>query len=452
MAGQAGATPSARISGWGRFPIADSEVITPEHIAGAREALAGADGVISRGNGRAYGDAAIGARQTLDLTALNRMQSFDPGTGRLTVEAGVLLSGIIAAFGPRGFFPFVVPGTRLVTVGGAIAADIHGKIHHREGGFGEYVESAVIASPDGHVRQISREVEPELFAATIGGMGLTGTILTATIRLRPIESGWIRERTIVAGNLRAAIAALEAGDTATYSVAWIDCVARGASLGRSLVYVGEHAARHELPEFAARHPFPRSGDPRLAVPLDFPPFALNRWSVSGFNEVYFRWGARKAGAPSLVPADRFFFPLDSIGHWNRLYGARGFVQHQCVLPLQTGPDVLAAMLARIAARGNASPLAVLKKLGAGSGLLSFPMPGYTLALDFPASSGIVPFLHELDAIVIAGGGRLYLAKDACQTRHTVEAGYPELARFRTLRHAIDPQRRIRSRLSERLAL
>jgi FAD/FMN-containing dehydrogenase len=229
-------------------------------------------------------------------------------------------------------------------------------------------------------------------------------------------------------------------------------VARGASLGRSLVYVGEHAARHELHEFAARHPFPRPGDPRLTVPIDLPAFALNRWSVSAFNEVYFRRGARKAGPSSLVTADRFFFPLDSIGNWNRLYGARGFVQHQCVLPLQSGPDVLAEMLGHIAARGNASPLAVLKKLGAGSGLLSFPMPGYTLALDFPATRGIVPFLHELDALVVAAGGRLYLAKDACQARGTVEAGYPALARFRSVRHAIDPHRRIRSRLSERLAL
>ncbi len=452
MAGRSGAASSARISGWGRFPVADSDVITPEHIAAAREALAGADGVISRGNGRAYGDAAIGARQTLDLTALNRMQSFDPDTARLTIEAGVLLSDIIAAFGPRGFFPFVVPGTRFVTVGGAVAADIHGKNHHREGGFGNYVDSLVLVTPDGQVRRISREAEPELFAATIGGMGLTSTILTATIRLRPVESGWIRERTIVAGNLSAAITALEASDAATYSVAWIDCVARGAALGRSLVYVGEHAARHELDEFAARHPFPRPGDPRVAVPLDLPPFALNRWSVSGFNEVYFRWGARKAGPPSLVTADRFFFPLDSVGDWNRLYGTRGFVQHQCVLPLERGPGVLADMLGRIAARGDASPLAVLKKLGRGSGLLSFPMPGYTLALDFPATGGIVPFLHELDALVIAAGGRLYLAKDACQTRDTLEAGYPDLARFRALRASIDPQRRIRSRLSERLAL
>jgi FAD/FMN-containing dehydrogenase len=452
MAGRTGTTSSARISGWGRFPAVGTDVITPESLMDAREAMAGGDGVISRGNGRAYGDAAIGARQTLDLTALNRMQSFDPGTGRLTVEAGVLLSDVIAAFAPRGFFPFVVPGTRFVTIGGAIAADIHGKNHHREGGFGEYVDSLVLATPDGHARQISRHVEPELFAATIGGMGLTGTILTATIRLRPIESGWIREHTIVAGNLRAAIAALDAGDAATYSVAWIDCVARGASLGRSLVYVGEHAARHELDEFAARHPFPRPGDPRLTVPLDLPPVALNRWSVSAFNEIYFRRGARKAGPSSLVTAHRFFFPLDSIGDWNRLYGARGFVQHQCVLPPQSGPDILAVMLGRIAARGDASPLAVLKKLGAGSGVLSFPMPGYTLALDFPASRGIVQFLHELDALVIAGGGRLYLAKDACQARHTVEAGYPELARFRAVRHTIDPQRRIRSRLSERLAL
>lgn len=442
---------AATLAGWGRFPVGESEVITAETAADAQQAMTDADGTIARGNGRAYGDAAIGARRTLDVTPLNRLQSFDPATGTLTVEAGVLLSDVISVFAPRGFYPPVVPGTRAVTVGGAIAADIHGKNHHRDSGFGAHVEQLTLALPGGALRTVSSRHEPELFAATVGGMGLTGTILSATLRLRRIETGWIRERTIVGPDLPATLRALDEGDAATYSVAWIDGLARGPALGRSLVYLGEHATRADV-EAEVRPLFPPPGEARVAVPIDLPAFSLNRYSVGTFNEVYFRRGARRAGQAHLVPADQFFFPLDGVDGWNRIYGRRGFVQHQCVLPLESGPRVLADMLERVSARGDASFLAVLKKLGPSHGLLSFPMPGYTLALDFPASRGIVEFLHELDALVVTAGGRLYLAKDACQSRDTFEAGYPHLSTFRQVRRDVDPGTRLRSRLSERLAI
>ena len=445
-------TVHATLSGWGRYPVADTDLIAAETLDAARRATAAGNGLIARGNGRAYGDAAVGARQTLDVTPLNRMQAFDAERGSLTVEAGVLLSDIIAALTPRGMFPFVVPGTRYVTVGGAIAADIHGKNHHREGGFGDYVQSLVLAMPDGTTVLTSREQRPELFNATVGGMGLTGTILQATLKLRRIETGWIRQRTIVASDLAHALEALEEGDSATYSVAWIDCLARGSALGRSLVYLGEHARRDELTGHEAATLFPSAGDPRVALPFDLPTVTLNRLSVAAFNELYFRLGARKAGAPFFVPIEPFFFPLDGVGSWNRIYGARGFVQHQCVLPPPTAAAVLADMLGRVAARGDASFLAVLKKLGPANGMLSFPMPGFTLALDFPVSPGLVEFLHELDALVTTAGGRLYLAKDAVQSRSTFDAGYPRAPEFRALRRSIDPERRIRSRLSDRLGL
>jgi FAD/FMN-containing dehydrogenase len=385
------------------------------------------------------------------MAHLNRMRRFDPATGQVTVEAGLLLSDLIATLLPRGFFPYVVPGTSLATIGGAIAADVHGKNHHRDGGFGQYVESLLLALPTAETIRVSREEHPDLFHATIGGMGLTGTILEATIRLRPVETGWIRRRTIVAENLEAAIAALDDCQHVTYSVAWIDCLARGAGLGRSLIFVGEHAGSADLEPTQAANRFPVR-KACLSMPIEAPSFVLNRWTVAAFNELYFRAGARNAASPVLVPADPYFFPLDAVANWNRMYGRRGFIQHQCVIPAATAHATLADMLGRIAKRGGSSFLAVLKKLGPGSGPLSFPMPGYSLALDFPIKDDVFSFLDELDARVVAAGGRLYLAKDARQSQRTFEAGYPDLPRFRQLRRMVDPRGTINSRLAERLGI
>ena len=436
------------VSGWGRFPVVDTDLSRPRSFGAIGDALAATAGAVARGNGRAYGDAAIGVRQTIAMGAFDRIRSFDPQTGRIRLEAGVLLSDLIDTFGPRGFLPFVVPGTRFVTIGGAIAADVHGKNHHCEGGFGRYVESILLRTGEGATIEVSREQNPDAFLATIGGMGLTGVILEATLRLRAIETGWIRQEVIPASNLSEAFNALDRGDSATYSVAWIDCVASGENLGRSLIYLGEHARANEIAKDAET--FSRGHDPRMSVPLDFPAMTLNRYSVRAFNELYYRMGARHAGAPHLVSIFPYFFPLDSVSDWNRIYGRRGFLQHQCVIPQVRARDVLADILARISARGDASFLAVLKKLGEGDGMMSFPLPGYTLALDFPMSPRILPFLDEIDRLVVAAGGRLYLAKDARQSRATFEAGYPALARFNEIRRALDPAGRIRSKLSQRL--
>jgi FAD/FMN-containing dehydrogenase len=283
-------------------------------------------------------------------------------------------------------------------------------------------------------------------------MGLTGIILEATLRLRPVETGWIRQRTIVAHDLARAVAALEAADASTYSVAWIDAMAKGSRLGRSLIFVGEHAGVDALDEKASRDRFPPIGAPRLSVPVDLPDFVLNPLGMRAFNEAYFRRGEQRSRAPFLLPAGPYFFPLDGVGAWNRIYGRRGFVQHQCVLPQAAAPAALAEILGRVSARGDASFLAVLKKLGPGSGLLSFPLAGFTLALDFAVTPDLLPFLDQLDEIVVSAGGRLYLAKDARQSRATFEAGYPDLPRFRDLRRSLDPGSRIRSRLAERLGL
>ncbi|MCK1587166.1 FAD-binding oxidoreductase [Bradyrhizobium sp. 169] len=437
------------ISGWGRYPINDTEIIHPRTADAAQRATVQADQAVARGNGRAYGDAAVGVRQTIEMAQLNRIRAFDSRTGQLTVEAGLLLSDLIATFLPRGFFPYVVPGTSFITVGGAIASDVHGKNHHCEGGFGRYVEKILLVLPTAGMIEASREQHSDLFRATIGGMGLTGTILEATIRLRPVETGWISQRTIVADDLGAAIAALECSESATYSVAWIDCLARGARLGRSLIFLGEHAASHQLGErqFANRFPLRK---PPISMPIDAPSFVLNHWTVAAFNELYFRAGARNGACTTLVPAHPYFFPLDALGNWNRIYGRRAFVEHQSVLPTKNAQATFVEMLGRIAKRGGASFLTVLKKLGAGSGYLSFPIPGYTLTLDFPIERDLFSFLDELDALVVAAGGRLYLAKDARQSRTTFEAGYSDLPFFSEIRRTVDPAGKLKSRLAERL--
>ncbi|MFK4511790.1 FAD-binding oxidoreductase [Bradyrhizobium daqingense] len=434
------------VSGWGRFPVVDSDVLRPRSFAAVGEAVAA--GTIARGNGRAYGDAAIGTVRTVTMTGFDRVRSFDPATGRIRLEAGVLLADLIETFGPRGFLPFVVPGTRFVSIGGAVAADVHGKNHHCEGGFGRYVDSILLRTGQGEVIEASREQNSDAFFATIGGMGLTGIILEATMRLRTVETGWIRERVICASDLDAAMRALDAGDSATYSVAWIDCVARGKDLGRSLIYLGEHAGKDELTEGAAA--FPVGKDSGLGVPVDLPAMTLNRYSIRAFNEMYYRMGARRAGGSRVVSLYPYFFPLDSIADWNRIYGRRGFLQHQCVIPEAGARDVLGEILERVARRGDASFLAVLKKLGQGDGILSFPLPGYTLALDFPVRGDILNFLDEIDRLVVAAGGRLYLAKDARQSRATFAAGYPALQRFNAIRKSLDPAGNIRSKLSQRL--
>jgi decaprenylphospho-beta-D-ribofuranose 2-oxidase len=438
-----------QLAGWGRYPRHETEVFEPHEPVDATRLTGANDGIVARGNGRAYGDAAIGLDKTLLTRRLNRMISFDPSSGRLEVEAGVLLADILDFAIPRGFFPPVVPGTKFVSIGGMIAADVHGKNHHVDGSFGRHVETFDLALPDGRRVTCSAQDNSELFQATIGGMGLTGTILSATFVLRRIETSLIRQRTIVAADLDAALAALETTLDATYSVAWIDCLARGASMGRALVYRGEHAGAGTLP--AGMPAFQPARKGRLAVPFDMPSLALSRPSVAAFNELYFRRGAAKAGRDLFVGLDPYFFPLDGVGNWNRIYGARGFVQHQCVIPKAESSRAFAEILDSICRLGSPSFLAVLKLLGTSDGMLSFPMEGYTLALDFPASESTLRLLDDIDRIVVAAGGRIYLAKDARQQRATFESGYADaLPGFRAFRSAIGAAEKIESRLSRRL--
>ncbi|MBU6166536.1 MAG: FAD-binding oxidoreductase [Alphaproteobacteria bacterium] len=439
------------LSGWGRFPRVDAQVEQPRD-AGALAALVQArPSLIARGNGRAYGDSAVNAAATIDMRRMNRMLAFDPASGTLVAQAGVLLGDIISVFLPRGWFPLVTPGTRFVTLGGAIAADVHGKNHHGQGSFRSCVDWIEVMDADGAVRRCSRGEEPALFDHTLGGMGLTGVIVRAAIRLRPVDSGWIRQTSIAAPNLAAAMAAFEAAPEATYSVAWIDCLGRGAALGRSLVMLGEHAGMHELPAGLAAQRFGPPPRRALAVPFDLPGVVLNRWAMRLFNSLYYRLGAARAGA-RLVDWERYFYPLDAIASWNRIYGRRGLVQFQCVLPLEQSAAGLAALLAETSAAGAGSFLAVLKRFGPQDGAFAFPMPGYTLALDFPVTPRTLALLDRLDAITLAHGGRFYLAKDGRMRADTLRASDARVAGFQAFRAANGSNGRFRSAQSERLAL
>jgi decaprenylphospho-beta-D-ribofuranose 2-oxidase len=441
------------IYGWGRFPRHQSEVIQPTTAGAVRRAHLERLGLIARGAGRAYGDAAIGQQVTLSTHFLDRMVAFDGQSSQLTVEAGVSLSDILSTFVPRGFFPPVVPGTKFVTVGGMIASDVHGKNHHRDGGFGAHVEKLTLVLPTGEIVFCSRSENARLFEATIGGMGLTGTIVEATIRLRRIETGWMQCRTIVSADLDDTLKALQQAAHATYSVAWIDCLARGASIGRSLTYIAEHASLLDIN--AATTPLEPFAPPRLkrlSVPFDLPAITLSRASVGIFNELYYRTSARNQGEGTLLHWVPYFFPLDGVGAWNRIYGRRGFVQHQCVVPTARAVAALGEILDRVTRTGTASFLTVLKQLGRGTGKLSFPLEGFTLAIDFPVSNGVFQLLEEIDRVVVKAGGRIYLAKDARQSRETFEAGYPDIGEFRDIRRAIGADGRIVSRLSERLGI
>jgi FAD/FMN-containing dehydrogenase len=434
------------LSGWGRYPRVAARLLSPADRAGALAVLAAEPALIARGNGRAYGDAALNPAATLSMLDVRGVLAFDPVSGRVRAEAGLLLGDLIAQVLPQGWFVPVTPGTRFVSLGGAVAADVHGKNHHVAGGFSAHVEGLELALADGRVLACSATQHPEIFAATCGGMGLTGVILTVTLRLLRVETALIRQQTRRCPNLADAMAALEAARD-TYSVAWIDCLARGAALGRSLLFLGEHARRDEVPaERAGLVPARRRA---LRVPVDFPSWALNRWSVAAFNELYWR---RARPGTALVDYDTYFYPLDAVLEWNRIYGRAGFVQYQCVLPKAASAAGLTALLTRISMAGAGSFLSVLKLFGAQRGVLSFPMEGFTLALDFPASRKTFALLDELDAIVADHGGRLYLAKDARMPADMFRRGYPRLGDFQALRAQVDPAGKFWSVQSRRVGV
>jgi len=437
------------LAGWGGYPRASCDEVTPS----AEGAIAGAlspAGTISRGLGRSYGDAAVNSgRRVLTLTGLNTYRSFDDQTGVLDCDAGVCLGDIIRDHAPRGWFPMITPGTKFVTVGGCIANDVHGKAHHAQGTFEKCVESMRILLADGTIVEASRHAHPELFAGCFGGMGLLGVILSARIRLRRIGTTWFRQRAFVARDLDEMLALMAQADgDYPYSVASINPYDTGARLGRGVLTVGDHATADELP--AGRAPLKVSGPPVVSLPFTLPGFLFNPLTARALHALIFQVLAR--GAP-FAHYEKFFYPLDAIGHWNRGMGPRGFTQYQFVIPFERGAENLRKILEVIAASGLLPSLNVLKRMGGpGLGPLSFPIEGYTLAVDFPIRDGTRALLQRLDQIVLDAGGRIYLGKDAFLDATTFAAMYPRLDEFRALKARVDPTGVFTSDLSRRLGM
>ena len=449
-------TAAMELSGWGRWPVEECRV---EHLRRGEDAarvVAENTTLIARGNGRAYGDAALNQTLTLSMLAMDRLCAFDEQTGLLTCEAGVLLADILQTFVPRGWLPYAVPGTRFVTVGGMIAADVHGKNHHCDGGFGASVESFTLVTADGNVLECSREQRGELFRATIGGMGLTGIILAASFRLRRIETAFVTAEAVPTRDLDETLALFEESSEWQYNVAWIDCMATGGRMGRSILSRGVATERTALPPALREAPLRWPRRTARTVPIDTPSALtalLNRTSARLCNALYYA-RHRVFAHPRPLHLAPFFFPLDGIGAWNRLYGRRGFAQFQCVVPKAAGQAGIAKLLHAVAEGANGSFLAVLKLLGRqGEGMMSFPLEGYTLAIDFPMGSGTVDLLYALDEIAHGHGGRIYLAKDACSSGEKLRQGYPKWCAFNAVRmEASAAPPKFSSALSRRLGL
>jgi len=439
-----------RISNWGNYPTVQSTIFSFDSLRSVKDRLKESKYLIARGNGRCYGDSAL-AENIASTLRYNKFISFDSDNGKLNCQAGVLLSEIIDVIMPKGWFLPVTPGTKFITVGGAVACDVHGKNHHKEGSFSRHVLEISILCSDGQLRFCSRNENADLFEATCGGMGLTGIIMDVKFNLKKVESSYIRQKKVKAKNLDEIMDLFGQHASITYSMAWIDCLIGGKDFGRSIMMAGEHARLDQLSSREIKQPLNPKEKRKINVPFNIPSFVLNKLTVKAFNAVYYNKTLSKS-SESIISYDEFFYPLDSIYHWNRMYGSRGFLQYQFVLPLDSSYKGLVDILGRIRTKGLGSFLAVLKLFGEQDDLISFPMRGYTLALDFPISKGVFDFLDELDKVVLNYGGRIYLTKDARMNKEIFWNSYPHLKRFQEIVRKYNPKNHFSSLQSERLAV
>ena len=439
-----------KTTGWGLYPVIESSRRRARSLQDLVCCAREPGPCLAQGNCRSYGDACLSDRVVSTLS-LNRLLSFDHCSGLLRAEAGVTIEEIIRFALPKGWFPPVSPGTKYPTLGGCLAADVHGKNHHQSGSIARYVEELELVLADGSHVACSRQQSPDLFWATLGGMGLTGFIYAAALRLKSVESAYLcvrSERTIDLGDTCQLL--VDTQDDYEHSVAWIDAAATGGMCGRGLVLLGNHAPATVRDSDPLRLHSGRA----VRVPRHLPGsrLLLTRHSVRFLNALYYRrqWSQRRE---AVVHYDPFFYPLDVLSDWNRIYGRRGFLQYQFVVPFDDGPAIMADLLALLWRRGATSTLAVLKTFGEQErGPLSFPMPGFTLALDFPLRRGLASSIREATEIVVGAGGRVYLAKDAILERAHFERMYPRLDEFVRVKKQYDPSCTFRSHQSDRLGL
>ncbi|MFT3926246.1 MAG: FAD-binding oxidoreductase [Myxococcales bacterium] len=432
----------AGLSGWGRTFLPGEEKRSEQLI----EVTAGSS--LTRGLGRSYGDASLpapGVQQVAGSTLADRIIGFDESTGVLRAEAGFALSELLRLYLPRGFFTPVTPGTKFVTLGGMVASDVHGKNHHVDGTIGRHVQGFKLQLADGSVVRCSRELEPELFRATLGGMGLTGHILEVDLKLVRVPSPYIVRESTRIPNLSEFLSALkESGKTWPFTVGWLDTAARGSALGRGILYVGRWAEPSEAP---ATYPKPKFS---IVAPFQPPSGLLNRTTVSLFNKVVYGSHFRKHKA-DVCSADTFFYPLDRVVRWNILYGPRGVTQHQSVIPDEAGPEAIRGLLEVLEQTGAVSFLTVIKDCGPeGEGVLSFPRPGMSVALDIPIRADTQEVIDRLNEHVIRCGGRIYLAKDGFTRAEHFRSMEPRLQEFLAEKRRWDPESKLQSAQSRRL--
>jgi len=447
----------ASLRGWGRTAPTTARVIIPRSAdeVSAAVAAVGPRGIIARGLGRSYGDPAQNAGGTvLDMTGLAAIGSIDPDSGLTVVDGGVSLDALMRAALPHGLWVPVLPGTRQVSIGGAIGADVHGKNHHRYGSFGNHVRSMDLVTSDGTIRTLTPDgPDAELFWATVGGMGLTGVITRATVALHRTESAYFVVDTDRTADLDELMGLLTDGsdDSYAYSAAWFDTTTAGAQLGRAVLTRGSLATRDELPPKLRRDPLRFDAPQLLRFPDVFPNGLANRHTLRAFSELWYRKAPRRQrGAIQNITA--FYQVLDLFGDWNRVYGSRGFLQYQFVVPFGAEPTVR-RIVEKIVASPHSSGLNVFKRFGAASPApLSFPQPGWTITVDFPLAPGLHRFCTELDELVLGAGGRLYLAKDSRASGATIRRGYPRFDEWRKVRDAADPDGVFVSDMARRLEL
>lgn len=400
-----------KIKGWSGFPEWEAKFFLPETINQIQEKIKNENNLIARGNGRSYGDSSISRENTISMLKFNKIISFNDKSGELIAESGIILKDLIDKYLPLGWFPYVTPGSKQVTLGGMISANVHGKNHHKDGSFSKYINWIDLICSDGNIKRCSKSENQDLFNWTIGGMGLTGIIIKASIKLKKIETSWIKKKTLVAKNLDEAIDIFEKNMHYTYTVAWIDSLKKGSSAGRSIIFLGEHARIKDL-ERTNLKPFPELNNKlKKSIPFYFPNWFLNKFLVKIFNSLFF-FINKKKNTEVLEDWNNFFYPLDSIEDWYKIYGKKGFVQYQCVIPIDKSREGLKELLKSISKSNTGSFLSVLKRFGEDQTNISFPLEGYTLALDFPLNKKNLNLFSELDMITLKYGGRFYLAKDS----------------------------------------
>ena len=432
-------------SGWGNYPVKHGKLIEVSSSEDLSNLIQKENSFIPVGNFRSYGDSALS--ETMVQFTPKKTIEIDSSKKTAIVSADILIGDLIDKSLPIGLFPPVVPGTKFVTIGGAIAADIHGKNHHIDGCFSDHVIWFKLMKHDGKIVKCSKESTSELFALTCGGMGLTGVIISAKIKMKQVESDLIYQETFSASSLQKLFNLFDDHREKQFSVAWIDCTANGNNLGRGIFMSGEFCKSSKIGRYKSKN------KKKISVSFFLPPWLMNPLTIKLFNTFYFYISSLINKSKSIVEYNKFFFPLDNIHHWNRMYGTTGFLQYQFVLPFKNSYEGLKKILGIISDSRQGSPLAVLKLFGPrNKNYLSFPMEGFTLALDFKNQPDLFSLLDELDKIVLDNGGRVYLAKDARIKKKNFESGYAKIKEFRRLRHQEKLGNKFQSYQSKRLGL